>query len=106
MTDSPNTLLRLQRWFSDACDGDWEHGDGIRIATLDNPGWSLKVDLEASHLAGRQCAPVQLERTEHDWIRLRVEGETFVGFGGPGNLEELISRFLDWAANPQVRTER
>ena len=38
-------LQLLQEWYVAQCDGDWEHSYGVKIDTLDNPGWSLKVDL-------------------------------------------------------------
>jgi hypothetical protein len=28
----------LQQWYADHADGEWEHQNGITIATLDNPG--------------------------------------------------------------------
>nr|TKK07812.1 hypothetical protein SrhCFBP13529_11555 [Stenotrophomonas rhizophila] len=40
-----HALDRLQKWYADQCDGDWEHSFGIRIDTLDNPGWTVSVDL-------------------------------------------------------------
>lgn len=36
---SREALERLEEWFENNCDGDREHGAGIRIETLDNPGW-------------------------------------------------------------------
>jgi len=36
----------LQKWYADHCDGDWEHEYGIVIETLDNPGWSIVIDLK------------------------------------------------------------
>ena len=39
-------------WFAIHCDGDWEHSEGIRIATLDNPGWALDVRIEDTELDG------------------------------------------------------
>jgi Immunity protein 53 len=35
---------RLQVWYLAQCDGDWEHRHGVTIGTLDNPGWSLRID--------------------------------------------------------------
>jgi immunity protein 53 of polymorphic toxin system len=104
MNASINTLSRLQQWFRTTCDGDWEHGHGI-IATLDNPGWSLKVDLEASGLADRECAPVRVDWSENDWLRYRVDGDTFVAYGGPENLDEMISAFLNWASDLPIKVE-
>lgn len=36
---------RLEDWYQSNCDGDWEHGFGVTIESLDNPGWSLTADL-------------------------------------------------------------
>ena len=47
------SLVRLQLWYSRQCDGDWEHGLGIRIESLDNPGWSVRIDLKGTNLDGR-----------------------------------------------------
>lgn len=33
----------LQEWYIQNCDGDWEHCYGIKIGTLDNPGWSIDI---------------------------------------------------------------
>jgi len=35
-----NELKWLQQWYSEHCDGAWEHGFGITIETIDNPGWA------------------------------------------------------------------
>jgi len=37
-------LTELQAWYVVQCDGDWEHTYGVKIETLDNPGWMLRVD--------------------------------------------------------------
>ncbi|WP_203237204.1 Imm53 family immunity protein [Streptomyces gilvosporeus] len=34
-------LSSLTAWYTSQCDGGWEHEYGIRIETLDNPGWSV-----------------------------------------------------------------
>lgn len=45
MADS-DPLKGLQDWYCSQCNGDWEHGYGVSIETLDNPGWSLKIELK------------------------------------------------------------
>jgi hypothetical protein len=27
------------------CDGEWEHYYGVKIDTLDNPGWIVQIDI-------------------------------------------------------------
>ena len=38
-----DALNWINGWFQSNCDGDWEHGFGITIETLDNPGWCVKI---------------------------------------------------------------
>ena len=33
------SLSALENWYAGQCNGVWEHGCGVRIDTLDNPGW-------------------------------------------------------------------
>lgn len=93
-----NPLEELQEWYAAQCDGDWEHDHGIRISTLDNPGWSLSINLAG--MEGRAFAAMQVDRTETDWIHCRLEEGFFRGWGGPHNLSELISVFLHWPRSP------
>lgn len=47
-------LQELQAWFRAQCDEDqeYEESGGIRIETLDNPGWRVTVHLDGTALAG------------------------------------------------------
>ncbi len=36
-----NTLTWIQKWYAKHCNGDWEHFYGVKIETVDNPGWSV-----------------------------------------------------------------
>jgi len=93
MTD---VLGRLQRWFADACNGTWEHELGIRIETLDNPGWSVKLDLSGTALDGKNFDEVEVNRSETDWIKCRVKNGRFEGAGGAQNLDEILGEFVRW----------
>ena len=84
----------MKSWVSGQCDGDWEHGAGLRLETLDNPGWMLTVDLSATKLDSFTSARTMEQRSDHDWIQIEVAGGTFVGCGGIGNLGEIVERFL------------
>ncbi|SRR6266849_446582 len=102
-------LTWLQEWYSKHCDGEWEHGFGITIETIDNPGWSLTVCVEGTELASAIFEPVKVERSETDWMQCRVaEREArpfrrssqsyrrFEGFGGAANLSDIIGIFRTW----------
>ena len=43
----------LENWYSSQCDGSWEHFYGIKIETLDNPGWAVEIDLCETELINK-----------------------------------------------------
>ena len=91
-------LRRLQEWYTSQCDGDWEHEYGLRIATLDNPGWSVEIDLAETELEAAVYAPVEDLSSEREWVHTWVDAEKFHGDGGPSMLATILRHFLDWAA--------
>ena len=95
-----SSLRDLEAWYASRCDGDWEHSFGITIETLDNPGWAVRVDLAETPLAGRSFQQVQIDRSADDWLRCSVEADVFKGYGGPGNLHQVLDTFARW-----VKTE-
>ena len=92
-----NVLALLEDWYLAQCDGDWEHTFGVRISTLDNPGWSVVVDLSETDMEGKPFEGVEIERAEHDWVHCTLDGNVFRGAGGPRNLGEILRIFLNWA---------
>lgn len=90
-------LDRLQAWYVAQRDGEWEHAHGVKIGTLDNPGWSVEIDLVGTELVGRPFAEVKDDyEHETDWMVCRKKGATFVGACGPTRLEDVLRVFLDW----------
>ncbi|MFG0284068.1 MAG: immunity 53 family protein [Phycisphaerales bacterium JB039] len=110
MSQSCDSLLRLMKWYDARCDGEWEHSFGIKIETLDNPGWSIEVDLSGSGLEDR--AFERLERgvgdDNHDdegcetgpWMVCWVADQRYHAACGPAQLREALTVFLDWAGVP------
>lgn len=98
-----NSLQELQEWYLSQCNEDWEHTYGISIGTLDNPGWSLEVELADTYLQGvdfkEQSYGVgeKAETSGHNWIICKVKDSKFIGHGGPRKLDEIIKVFLVWA---------
>lgn len=90
------SLEWLQSWYLLQCNGDWEHSYGVKIDTLDNPGWSLEIDLTDTSLQNRPFEKTKIERTEDDWVMCEVEKNQFYGAGGPKNLGEIIQVFRNW----------
>ena len=92
-----DVLNALQSWFMAHCDDDWEHQYGIKIETLDNPGWAVEIDLAGTELSAELLPQIIEERSTTDWIRCSASDGSFKGFGGPRNLVEILDRFLAWA---------
>ena len=98
-----SAIQDLQRWYLSQCNEDWEHTYGIEIGTLDNPGWSLAIDLTDTDIDGKPYAGFSYgvgenaESNGDEWLVTKTEKNKFMGYGGPGKLEELIQLFLAWA---------
>ena len=92
-------LSLLEKWYAAHCDGDWEHQYGVSIGTLDNPGWTLEIDLRGTDAENRTLACLKIERTENDWLHYWVEEKKFQARMGPQNLSEAIEIFAAWFAN-------
>lgn len=87
-------LERLQRWYRSHCDGIWEHQHGVRLDTLDNPGWMLTIDLAGTPLDGVAFPERVVHRSDNDWVVCRVQEQTFDAKGGPENLTEMVDVLL------------
>jgi hypothetical protein len=90
-------LEKFQDWFAARCDGDWEHSSGIKITTLDNPGWSLEVRLHDTCMEGHTLEWVKIDRSEEDWLHCWTEDGKFQARGGARNLAEMLGFFVDWS---------
>ena len=94
---------RLQSWYKKQCDGCWEHQHGVEIGTLDNPGWSLSIDLAETELENKVFEAVRIGEIAQDyiedpnWIDCKVKNNKFDGACGPQKLGELISIFIEWS---------
>ena len=99
-------LAWLMDWYAAQCDGEWEHRYGVTIGTLDNPGWTLEIDLAGTSLETRDFEPVahniSPEEAIHgpsgnkNWWTCEVEESVFKAFGGPRDLEAMIGLFREW----------
>lgn len=98
-----STLLELQEWFLAHCDGKWEHGFGVTVQSLDNPGWAMSIALQGTPLENESFPPheygvgIDAETSGDNWLSCKVEDGQFRAAGGPEKLDEMISVFLKWA---------
>lgn len=92
-----DTILgRIERWYQSNCNGDWEHDWRIRISTLDNPGWSVWINLQDTYEEPIAMESLEVERSDSDWWRCWLKGSVFEAVGGTGNLGEILQHFADW----------
>lgn len=92
-----DVLEGVQEWYAAQCDGSWEHSFGVSIGTLDNPGWRVRLDLQATSCSGRAFDRIERLRTDGDWLVCWVEDEVFQVACGPRNLQEALELFLAWS---------
>jgi hypothetical protein len=97
-----DNLIWLIDWYARHCDGDWEHGYGLKIDTLDNPGWQLKIDL-----TGTELENVVFEKIEHNldddisWWTCFIRDKAFQAYCGARDLVSVIGVFRAWAERHQ-----
>lgn len=94
-----DNLIWLMQWYRNHCNGDWEHGSGVHIGTIDNPGWSLSVNLEDTELEMKKFVKFETERSENDWLVCFIRDKKFEGRCGVGNLLELLHIFRKWVVS-------
>jgi Immunity protein 53 len=83
----------LQEWYKQQCNGDWEHEYGIIIKTIDNPGWSVEIELKNTKLENLLIPYTLTEKSENDWMGFSVKDNTFTGAGDPGKLLAILELF-------------
>lgn len=89
-----SALQKLQQWYLQHCNNDWEHDFGIKIETLDNPGWSIKIDLQLTAL---QYVTLEIseEKSELDWYYIKAKDSVFQAYCDATKLEFIITYFLE-----------
>jgi hypothetical protein len=90
------SISPLERWYASQWNGDWEHSYGIRVDTLDNPGWSVKIDLRDTRKQDGVLERKRIDRSEKDWIQCWAEKQQFRIACGPLNLSEAGEMFVRW----------
>lgn len=95
-SDDLSIVAALQQWYAAECNGDWEHSYGIVIETLDNPGWSVEIDLEETPLACRARPELRKQISEEDWLHIEISDSKFVGAGDPTKLLSILSAFIEF----------
>jgi hypothetical protein len=89
-------LAELCKWYAAQCDGEWEHGFGVAIDTIDNPGWVVKINLRDTACEQKVFAEVKINNSDNDWVHCSVKDAKFVGAGDPSKLGIILDHFLSF----------
>ncbi|MDP3277575.1 MAG: immunity 53 family protein [Deltaproteobacteria bacterium] len=90
-------VKELQQWYALHCEGGWEHGSGIRIETIDNPGWLIRIDLAGTELQSEDFDPIVTTTNDAGWADIRIRDGVWQAACDPVGLDAAIGTFLEWA---------
>lgn len=88
----------IQNWYDDNCDNDWEHMFGIKIYTVDNPGWAVEIDLKNTKIENKLFNKIQYDHGDSDWLLCYVKDSVFQGNGDSHKLSMILDIFKTWAS--------
>lgn len=91
------SITFLQDWYRSQCNGKWEHGFGIEISSLDNPGWYVEVDLEGTALEAKLMESIKIAEDGGGWMNCFLREKKFIGSGDPSKLERILRCFQTFA---------
>lgn len=91
-----NVFAWLEEWYKSSCNGEWEEDYGIKIQTIDNPGWLVIIDILETDLEEKEFVPLNIDNSDDDWVQCKVEGGQFVGAGDKTKLSYIITQFKEW----------
>ena len=91
-------LLWLQGWFTEQCVEDWQHFHGVKIETLDNPGWKIEIDLRDTKIENKPFQEImQNLQSDVDWMHCKVANKIFAAACSPNHLVTVLGIFKEWA---------
>ena len=96
-------LAWLSDFYARHCNGEWEHQHGMRIQTIDNPGWMIEIDLVGTSLNGVDFEAVNREGDNGDWYVISSRGGKLLGGGAPHRLGTLLCLMIDCMQRAEER---
>ena len=101
--DVPTEEIKMMEWLVDwyksqcgkeaGCFCNWGDFYGIKIETIDNPGWHVQIDLAETDAAQKPFEAIERDRSDNDWIFCKVQDGKFDGVGDCTKLTEIIKIF-------------
>lgn len=88
-----NELKWLEKWHLENANDDG-YAVGIKIETLDNPGWLVKIDLFDTKCSGIQMKRIFFDNSDDDWMDCKIINNEFIGMGDCMKLCEILGVFM------------
>lgn len=86
----------LEDWLLKNSNDDWEHCNGIKIETVDNPGWYVEFDVRDTSYESYVFNRIENKRGKNDWVICFMDNGTIKASGGPQNLNEILEIIKLW----------
>lgn len=86
----------IEKWYVSMCDGEWEHFYGIKIDTLDNPGWIVQIDVLDTELENKPFQSMSNYIDDNSWLHCQVKEGKFVASGDSTKLKVILEVFRNW----------
>jgi hypothetical protein len=83
----------IVEWFLNECNGDWEHENQIKIETVSNPGWLVKIDLRNTSMENIKYEKNSVDKND-DWYFISIKDMQFLASGDMNKLGFILSEFL------------
>lgn len=89
-------LSRITRWIEAHCDGDWEHQNGLKIESSDNPGMFVKLSVDGTEADNLGIKEDMGDETEELTIESDDKTGELLGYCEPPSaLPKLLQRMAD-----------
>jgi Immunity protein 53 len=85
----------IDEWYASRCNGTWEQKKGVKMDTVAEGGWWIRVDLspeEAERLKNlMRPVDVSIDESKDHWISCNVLGDAIIALCAPGMLKEMLT---------------
>ena len=93
--DLSGLLAWTVRWVESQFDGNWEHGRGFSLGLVDNPGWTLRIDVSNHDVSRTTLLPIKESDVDHTrfFFAEVTADDVFDGICDATQLERLLRVF-------------
>jgi len=93
---SDESIRKLDKWYLEQCDGDWEHSYVVSI-TMSNAEWSFDIDVAYTDYDVTQIGKYEEYIDQNDWYTIEINAEKFIAKGDLLKFSFIVNYFLGFA---------